>query len=122
VKIKMEQFPAKDLNFMLTMANRMVLYSNVAGNPLLYESGVVVGEKLPSGIEDFVQRVISPNSPEKIEVKAGKKVYLIAFYPLPKEERVNISGLDISDQKVIGSKFSFIGEINRDEDNRGRGA
>lgn len=122
MKTKIEQFPAKNPNFTLNMANRMVLYSNVAGKPLLYEWGVVVGEKLPSGIGDFVQRIISLNSPEKMEVEVGKKISLVVFYPSPKEEYVNVFGFDISDQKVIGNKFSFIGEINRDEDNRGRGA
>ena len=47
-----------------------VLYSNVAGEPLLHEWGVRIGEKLPSFIGDFVQRVISLNLPEKMEVKA----------------------------------------------------
>jgi hypothetical protein len=29
-----------------------------------------------------VRRVISQNSPEKMEVKVGKRVYLVAFHPL----------------------------------------
>jgi len=81
-----------------------VLYSNAAGEPLLHEWGVVVGEKLSSHIEDFVQRVIYRNSPEKMEVKAGKRVYLVAFHPLPEEECVNIFGFDISDQKELEEK------------------
>jgi hypothetical protein len=43
----------------------IILYSNEAGEPLLHEWGVGVGEKLPSHIGDFVQRVISRNSPEE---------------------------------------------------------
>ena len=71
------------------------------GEPLLHEWGVEVGGKLPSCIGDFVQKVISRNSPEKMEVKVGKKVYLVAFHPLPEEECVNIYGFDISDQKEL---------------------
>ena len=82
-----------------------VLYSNEAGEPLLHEWGVEVGEKLPSSIGDFVQRVISQNSPEKIEVKVGKRVYLVVFHPLPEEECVNIYGFDISDQKELEGKL-----------------
>ena len=102
----MEQFPEKNPNPVISVGNDgKVLYSNVAGEPLLHEWGVGVGEKLPSSIGDFVQRVISRNSPEKIEVKVGKKVYLVAFHPLPEEECVNIYGFDISDQKELEEKL-----------------
>ena len=69
-------------------------------------NGVWESEKncLPD-IGDFVQRVISRNSPEKMEVKAGKRVYLVAFHPLPEEECVNIYGFDISDQKELEEKL-----------------
>jgi len=80
---KMEQFPAKNPNPVISVEkNGTVLYSNGAGEPLLREWGVGVGEKLPSDIADVVQRVISWNSPEKMEVKVGNRVYLVAFHPL----------------------------------------
>jgi len=99
---KMEQFSEQNPNPVLSVEkNGMVLYSNVAGELLLQEWGVKIGEKLPSSIGDIVQRVISQNSPGKMEVKVENKVYLIAFHPLPKEESVNIYGFDISDQKEL---------------------
>ena len=105
---KMEQFPAKNPNPVLGVANDgTVLYSNVAGEPLLHEWGVEVGEKLPSNIGDLVRRVISQNSPEKMEVIVGKRVYLVAFHPLPEEECVNIYGFDISDQKELEEKIKI---------------
>jgi PAS domain S-box-containing protein len=103
---KMDHFPAKNPNPVLSVEkDGTVLYSNEAGEPLLQEWVVGVGGKLPSCIRDFVQRVISRNSPEKMEVKVGKRVYLIAFHPLPEEERVNIYGFDISDQKELEEKL-----------------
>ncbi len=103
---KMEQFPAKNPNPVLSVEkNGTVLYSNGAGEPLLHEWGIRVGEKLPSYIVDFVQRVISRNNPEKIEVKVGNKIYLVAFHPLPEEECVNIYGFDISEQKELEEKL-----------------
>ncbi len=106
MKTKKEQLPVNNPNPVLTVENDgTVLYSNVAGEPLLYEWGVVVGEKLPSYIVDFVKRVISQNSPEKMEVKVGKRVYLVAFHPSPDEEFVNIYGFDISDQKELEGKL-----------------
>jgi hypothetical protein len=80
MKTKMEQSSATNPNPVLSVANDgTVLYSNEAGEPLLYEWGVRVGEKLPSTIGDLVQRVISRNSPEKMEVKVGKRVYYVAL-------------------------------------------
>ncbi len=100
MKTKMEQFPATNPNPVLRVEkDGTVLYSNKAGEPLLHEWGVGVGEKLPSSIGDFVQRVLSRNSPEKMEVKAGKRVYLIVFHPLTEEKCVYISGFDLSYQK-----------------------
>jgi PAS domain S-box-containing protein len=99
---RMEQFLAKNPNPVISVEkDGKVLYSNGAGEPLLQEWGVEVGEKLPSFIGDFVQKVISRNKPEKMEVKVRKRVYLIAFHPLPEEECVNIYGFDISDQKEL---------------------
>ena len=105
MKPKMEQFQATNPNPVICVEkDGTVLYSNKAGEPLLHEWGVEVGEKLPSRIGDLVQRVISRNSPERIEVKVGKKVYLIVFHPLPEQECVNIYGFDISDHKELEEK------------------
>src|SRR5665811_2107814 len=102
MKAKLEQLTEANPNPVLSVAkNGTVLYSNVAGEPLLHEWGVNIGEKLPSYIIDFVQRVISQNTPEKIEVKAANWTYITAFHPLPEEECVNIYGFDISDQKEV---------------------
>jgi PAS domain S-box-containing protein len=84
--------------------NGCVFYSNEVDNPLLHEWGVKVGEKLPSSIVDLVQRVISRNSPEKIEVKVGNKLYLVVFSPLHGQECVNCSGFDISDHRELGDE------------------
>ncbi len=54
---------------------------------------------------DIVQKVITQNNPEKMEVKVGKRVYLVVFHPLPEQECVNISGFDISDQKELEEKL-----------------
>jgi PAS domain S-box-containing protein len=102
----MNQFPATNPNPVLSVEkDGTVLYSNEAGEPLLHEWGVEIGEKLPSHIVDIVQRVVTQNGPEKVEVKAGKRVYLLAFHPLPEEECVNIYGFVISEHKESKEKF-----------------
>ena len=105
MKDKMEQSPAINPNPAFSVEkDGTVLYSNKAGEPLLHEWGVEIGEKLPSSIGDIVRRVISRNSPEKIEVKVGIRVYLVVFHPLSIQECVNISGFDISDRKELEEK------------------
>jgi PAS domain S-box-containing protein len=106
MEAKVEQNHETNTNPLLSVdKNGCVLYSNEACNPLLNEWGVRVGERLPSSIVDLVQKVISRNSPEKIEVKAGIKVYLVIFHPLPEQECANASGFDISDQKELEEKL-----------------
>jgi hypothetical protein len=102
---KMDQFLATNPNPVLSVEkDGTVIYSNDAGEPLLHEWGVELGEKLPTCIGDIVQRVISQNTLEKIEVKAGRSVYLLSFDPLTKKECVNIHGFVISKQKETEEK------------------
>ena len=104
--VKMEHFPAKNPHPVLSVAyDGTVLYSNEAAKPLLIEWGVRVGERLPSSVRDLVQRVISRNSSKKMEVKAGKRVYMVTFHPLLEDECVNIYGFDISDQIEVEEKL-----------------
>jgi ligand-binding sensor protein len=106
MKLKNEQSQAIDSNPVLSVAkDGVILYSNKAGEPLLCDWGVVVGEKLPLNLEIFVQRAISRRSIEKIEVAMGKKVYFIVFHPSPEQEYVNIYGFDISDRKKVEGKL-----------------
>jgi PAS domain S-box-containing protein len=100
-----EQYSSINLNPVLSVTkDGTFLYSNETSEPILNEWGVRVGEKLPSSIVDLVQKVISRNSPEKIKVNVGKKVFLIVFDPSPKQECVNISGFDISNQRELDEK------------------
>jgi PAS domain S-box-containing protein len=106
MKRKMEQPQATNPNPMLSIGkDGTVIYSNEAGEPLLREWGARVGGKLPSSIVDYVQGIISRNSPKKMEVKVGKRVYLVVFHPLSEQECVNISGFDISDRKDLEEKL-----------------
>jgi PAS domain S-box-containing protein len=103
---KIEHSFAKNPNPMLSITKDMtVLYSNLAGELLLHEWGVGIGEKLPFHIGEFAQRAISQNIPEKMEIKAEKRVYLVIFHPFPEEECIKIYGFDISEQKELEEKL-----------------
>ncbi len=114
MKEKMEQLSAKNPNPVLSVEkDGTILYSNEAGEYLLHEWGVGVGGKLPSSIGDLVQSVITRNSPEKMEIKVGKRVYLVSFHTSPEDECVNIYGFDISDRKELEEKLLESGEQYR---------
>ena len=101
-----EQFPVTNPNPVLSVEkDGTVLYSNKAGEPLLNEWGVRVGEKLPSNIREFVERALSQNIPEKTEVKVEKRVYLVSFHPFQDVGCVGIYGFDISDRKELEEKL-----------------
>jgi PAS domain S-box-containing protein len=102
----MEKFPATDPNPVLSVdKDGVVLYSNKASEVLLDEWGVGVGEKLPPHVENIVCRVISQNNPEKMEIKVGKRVYLVVFHSLPEQECVYILGFDINYQKKLDQRL-----------------
>ncbi len=106
MKITMGRFTANSLNPVIGLANDgTILYSNGAGEPLLHEWNVRLGEKLPSYIEDFEQKIIFQKSPKKMEVKVGNKVYLVTFHPTPDEREVTLYGFDITDQKELEKKL-----------------
>lgn len=106
MKTKMGHFPAMNPNPVLRVEkDGTVLYSNRASEPILHEWDAKIGGKLPSYIADIVQKAIFRNSPEKLEVKAGKSTYLISFHPQPEDESVNIYGFDISGQKELEEKL-----------------
>ena len=101
----LELFPATNPNPVLSVADDCtVFYSNKAGETLLHEWGVAVGEKLPSYVEGVVKNVIFLNRPEKIKVETRKGVYLVGFYPVPEKKCVNIYGFDISDWREFEEK------------------
>jgi PAS domain S-box-containing protein len=114
MKTKGDQAQTTNSNPVLSVnMNGCVFYSNEAGSLLLNEWDVKIGEKLPSSIVDLVQGVINRNSPEKMEIKVGNRIYLVVFSPLPEQECVNISGFDISDQR------GFEKEIQKSEAREG---
>ncbi|HEY3361751.1 MAG TPA: PAS domain S-box protein [Methanosarcina sp.] len=103
---KMERFPELNSNPVLNVSKDGVIrYSNEAGETLLHDWGMRVGDKLPLHLEILVQRAISRESIEKIEIKIGKIVYFIVFHPLPEQECVNIYAFDISGYKKLEGKL-----------------
>ncbi|MDY9927177.1 PAS domain S-box protein [Methanosarcina sp.] len=102
----MKQSKAINLNPVLSVdKDGVILYSNKAGEPLLRDWGVGIGEKLPLHIKIFVQRAISQEAIEKTEIKMGKRAYFLVFHFLPEQEYVNIYVFDITNRKKLEGKL-----------------
>ncbi|MDQ1275011.1 MAG: hypothetical protein QG610_584, partial [Euryarchaeota archaeon] len=105
-KKKMEQLVFQNPNPVLRAgADGRIIYSNAASEALLRKWDTKLGEKLPDSVENLIKRVIKRGISEKVEVKTGKKVYLVAFHPVPGESYVNIYGLEITSKKKLGEKL-----------------
>jgi ligand-binding sensor protein len=116
MEINIEQFPEKNPNPVLRVGkDGIILYSNEAGEPLLSEWSVGIGEKIPSKIGNIVQRVTSQNSPERMEIRARKRMYMVAFYPSSEEEYVDIYGFDMGDKREFEGKLR--GSETQEEEN-----
>ncbi|KKG28753.1 histidine kinase [Methanosarcina mazei] len=103
---KMEQLAYQNPNPVLRAgADGKIIYSNNASEALLKKWDTGMGEKLPPSIENLVKKVVKGTSHEKIEVRAGKKVYLVTFYPVPGEDYANIYGFEITGQKKLEQKL-----------------
>ncbi|HEY3363201.1 MAG TPA: PAS domain S-box protein [Methanosarcina sp.] len=106
MKSKIEKLLANNPNPLLSVdKDNTVIFSNEAGELLLQEWGTKIGGELPSSIGDLVLKTISQNSPERKEIRVGKRVYLINFHPSLEEGCVNIYGFDISDYKGLEEKL-----------------
>lgn len=71
---KIELFSAKNPNPIISVTtNGTVLYSNEAGEPLLHVWGVNIGDKLPTDLLDFAQKVFLRIFRKKLKLKWEKE-------------------------------------------------
>ncbi|MDD3042419.1 MAG: PAS domain-containing protein [Methanosarcinaceae archaeon] len=96
----MEKFLSTSPNpVLLAGETGKVLYANRAGDNFLREWKIQVGDELPSFVRNIMGRVISQKIPEEFEIRAGSRIYLFSFHPLPDEGYVSLCGFDITAQK-----------------------
>jgi len=103
---KVERFVSENPDPILRIGrDERVIYSNKAGELFLQEWNIRVGEKVPISIGNFSKRVIFRKDPEKTQIKVGKRIYLVSFYPLEAEEQVDVYGYDITNYKKLKEKL-----------------
>ncbi len=96
----MKEFLATSQNLVFLAGNDgRILYANRAGDSLLGEWKLRVGDKLPPEIKHVARISISRGSKEEFEIRSGERVFLLVFHPSPEKGRVSICGFDITEQK-----------------------
>ncbi|HII00851.1 TPA: PAS domain-containing protein [Methanosarcinaceae archaeon] len=96
----MEEFLATSQNIVfLAEKDGRILYANRAGNFLLGEWKLRVGDRLPPEIENVARISIVRDSKEEFEIRAGDRVFLLVFHPFPEKGHISICGFDITKQK-----------------------
>jgi PAS domain S-box-containing protein len=96
----MKEFLKTSQNLVFLAGNDgRILYANRAGDSLLGEWKLRVGDKLPPEIKHVARISISRGSKEEFEIRSGERVFLLVFHPSPEKGRVSICGFDITEQK-----------------------
>ena len=102
----MEEFLANSPEIILRIGNRgTVLYTNRAGETLLEFWNIRAGEKLPPDIGKIVRNVVFRKKAEKMELRAGKKVYSVTLTSPAGGEYAVIYGSDITSLKQTEEKL-----------------
>jgi len=102
----MENFLSNSPNLILRIGyDGKVLYANRAGETLLDFWKIRCGEKVPQEIGEIVRNAVFRDKAEKIELKAGKKVYSLTFTSPSEGEYAVICGSDITSFKKTEEKL-----------------
>ncbi len=102
----MEEFLATSQNLVFLAGNDgRILYANRAGDFLLREWELRVGDKLPQAIKNLAKTSISRGEQEELELRVGEKVFLLMLHPVPEKRYVTICGFDITKQKQTEEKL-----------------
>ncbi|HII00162.1 TPA: PAS domain S-box protein [Methanosarcinaceae archaeon] len=104
----MEEFLSNSPNLILRTGNdETVLYANQASEALLEFWNIRTGEKLPPKIGKIVRRVLFLKKAEKMELRAGKKVYSITLTSPEAGDYAVIYGSDITSFRETEEKLSM---------------
>ncbi|AKB50540.1 sensory transduction histidine kinase [Methanosarcina barkeri str. Wiesmoor] len=83
-----------------------VLCANKAANALLKYWDIKEGEKVPQELRHNIRRVLTQETPENLEIQAGKTTYVAVLYPFPENKYVNLEGFNISLRLLTEEKLS----------------
>lgn len=102
----MEKFLTQNPDPVIQMNNDgEVNWANKAALILLQEWSIEKGERVPEAIRNSIKRVLSGNSPEKIEIKIRRKSFLVTFLPLPEINQVITTWFDTTSQRKLQAKL-----------------
>jgi len=96
------KFPAENPNPVLRVSKEFVLYANQAGNKLFQ---VIVGNKIPLKLENYVRTAFNENKNLNSEVQLNSHIYSIFITPIEGTEYANVYGMDITERTIAEKKL-----------------
>jgi PAS domain S-box-containing protein len=96
----LDKFPSKNPNIVIRVDEKgTVLFSNPAGQFLLMEWNIRVGDRVPELIRHLIGDVLTSERKTEFEESVGEQTYMFVFAPIIEEGYVNIYGIDITERK-----------------------
>ena len=97
---RLANFPDENPNPVLRISSdSAIIYANQSSKELLGQWGCQVGQLLPNGYRNIIEKTLRSGKSSEIECVAGKIVYSLVFAPIAGMGYVNIYGEDITERK-----------------------
>lgn len=94
------RFPSESPDPVLRVSEAgIILYHNKASRGLMQHWKVETFSPLPDNLVGIVRKALSDNKRIDIDQHIGERIYSLRFSPVPRENYVNIYGLDITERK-----------------------
>jgi PAS domain S-box-containing protein len=97
---RLAKFPSENPNPVLRVArDGIILYANLASQPLLNAWGCQVGQLLPDDWRDFALDAFSSGSHREAEIEYEDCIFSLTFAPVVGADYGNVYGLDVTQRK-----------------------
>lgn len=91
------RFPHENPNPVLRVrGDGRIVYANAAAGELLAGFGLAGAKELPPSQLPAIRTALDTCRPHEVEMRAGERVYLFNFEPVPEEGAINVYGIEIT--------------------------
>ena len=105
----MASFPSENINPVLRISSGgIILYANIASQPLLQLWRSKVSSSLPSDWVGIIKSLLEENIAKSLEIKCEQTYYLLNLVPNVEQKHVNIYAINISDRKEYEDKLRYL--------------
>ncbi|MEM7344792.1 MAG: response regulator [Chloroflexota bacterium] len=97
---RLAKFPSENFNPVMRVSHdAILLYANMASQPILKDWGTEVGQKIPEAWWQLIDDVRTSELTVETEYICHDRVFALLLAPIPRADYVNIYGRDITEYK-----------------------